>query len=594
MWVPFTRQLGPRSGIQLNPILDNTERFVGGNSDQVFGGVGRFERGRIDKPTRVNRGNLFRMLGQPSSATVNRLNEALIQIYEAFLNGAYEAVIYRLNPEDAQLDLMVCRNDIDAANVWDVEASASAGYLLSIKHLECFNEGVRAEIHADEVLGESLAATATTNVPLTGTTPLTVGGVTLTAGQRVKLTGQTTPVQNGTYSVGITGGNYTLTLADTEIPVASKEVTVRLKDLEGTLLYEFSGSLDPLAKDEFNASRYLPSVVSMQTDAVEITVAANASVLPTSPFYGVDVDGNDKYTGADLVYFDEGGTTYTAQDIDRAMLALKYGEFPFGYLAGLGSRSVTVLSKLIALGKDINKQALWDVPGEYTPAAAITFYNQLSIDTHYSQAYWAPLYADDPLNGGKDFLGTSGINVGMRCARNARTDANGIAPKNYPVAGKNWPLTRTGISQKYTPTEQELDDLARARINPVLFQRYNSGSSYVFVDSLSGAKTEGDRKLIAVADMSSQVDDWVTYYGKELLQLPMQDAIKRMTDFLQQLFEGLEAARWIKPSKDLGDRSFVARVEPNAQRPSDRMDVSYWLHYDGTVRAIYVQQTINK
>jgi hypothetical protein len=184
--------------------------------------------------------------------------------------------------------------------------------------------------------------------------------------------------------------------------------------------------------------------------------------------------------------------------------------------------------------------------------------------------------------------------VGMRCARNARMDANGIAPKNYPVAGKNWPLSRTGIVQKTTPTEQELDDLARSRINPVLFERYNSGSGYVFTDSLTGAVTEGDRKLIAVADMASQVDDWVAAYAKEVLHLPMQDAIRRMTDFLQQLFEALEAARWIKPTTELDSRSFVATVQANALRPADRMDVNYWLKYDGTTRAIFAQQTLSK
>lgn len=531
--VPFTRQLGPRPGVQLNPIVDNTERFVGGNADQTFATVGRFERGRIDKAFRVNRGNLHRLLGVPTSATVNRLNETLVQIYEAFLNGAYEAVVSRLHPAAASIKYMVAKNHADAADVWAAEATPTAGFLLAIKHLECFNEGVRAEIHAEEDNDGSGA-------------------------------------------------------------VDSKIVTVRLLDIGGTELYSFTGSLDPLAKDEFNVSTYLPNIVSAKTDAVEITVGVDAVAETTSAFYGLDVDNIKKAVGKDLVYFTEGGTVYDPTDVDTAMISLKYSAFPFGYIIGGGSRSPSVLSKMIALGKDINKQVLWDVPGDYTAAAAISFYKQLNIDTHYSQAYWAPLLADDPLNGGKDYLGTSGINVGLRCARNARTDANGIAPKNYPVAGKNWPLSRTGIVQKVTPTEQELDDMARARINPVIFERYNSGSGYVFTDSLTGAQTEGDRKLIAVADMSSQVDDWVAAYAKEVLQLPMLDAIRRMTSFLQQLFEGLEAAKWIKPTAELDGRSFVATVQANAQRPSDRVDVSYWLKYDGTTRAIYVQQTLSK
>lgn len=594
MAVPFTRQLGARSGVQLNPIKDNSERFVGGNSDQIFATVGRFTRGRIDKAFRVNQGNLFRLLGQPTSATVNRLNETLIQIYEAFKNGAYEVVVSRLSVSTADLQLMVARNDA-SGEAWAVEATASSGYLLSVKHLECFNEGVRAEIHAEQVLAEQLDATAAANIALTGSTPLSIGGVTVTDGMRVKLTAQTDPEENGTYEVEVTGGNYALTAADSEIPVASKIVTLRLKDLDGRELYpDFTGSLDPLAKDEFGVSTYLPSVVSSLTDAVEVVVNNNAEVLPTSSFYGLDGDGMPKFASADLVYFTEDSTSYSSTDVDRSIAQLKYSDASFGYLCGGGSRSPLVLSKLIALGVDINKQCAWDVPGDLTPAAAIAFVNQLNIDTHYSQAYWAPLKAADPLNGGMDIIGTSGINIGMRCRRNAVTDANGVPPKNYVVAGKDWPLARTGIIQVYSPSENELDDLAKARINPVIFERYNSGSAYVFTDSLTGAKTEGDRKLIAVADMSSQVDDWVTGYFKELLQLPMRETIRRGTDFLQLLFEGLETARWLIPSADLDNRSFVATVAPNAQRPKDRVDVSYWLSYDGTTRAVYVQQTISR
>jgi hypothetical protein len=535
-----------------------------------------------------------RLLGEPTSATINRLNETMIHVYEAFLSGANEAVVSRLVPEAAEIKYMVAKNDPSAAAVWTVETALPGSYLFAIKHLECFNEGVRAEVHGVTVLDEALDAVSATNVPLTGTIPLTIAGVTITNGMRVKLTNQSTPAQNGVYTVGIVSSNYTLTAAPDEIALPTKEVVVRLVDLNGTELYRFEGSLDPLAKDEFNNSRYLPNVCSAITDAVEITVAASAEVATTSAFYGDDGNGAAKYTGANLVYFTEGGTTYASGDVDDAIARLKYSEFPFGYLIGGGSRNVSILSKLIALGVDINKQVLWDIPGDLAPAAAIAFYKQLSIDTHYSQAYYAPLLSDDPLNGGKDFIGTSGANVGMRCARNARMDANGIAPKNYPVAGKNWPLSRTGIVQKTTPTEQELDDLARSRINPVLFERYNSGSGYVFTDSLTGAVTEGDRKLIAVADMASQVDDWVAAYAKEVLHLPMQDAIRRMTDFLQQLFEALEAARWIKPTTELDSRSFVATVQANALRPADRMDVNYWLKYDGTTRAIFAQQTLSK
>jgi hypothetical protein len=165
--------------------------------------------------------------------------------------------------------------------------------------------------------------------------------------------------------------------------------------------------------------------------------------------------------------------------------------------------------------------------------------------------YWAPLEADDPLNGGKVTWGTGGLQLGMRCARNARINAKGFAPKNYPVAGKDWAVNRTGIRQLVRPSEQDESDLAKSKINPVIFQTYNGGGRFVFNDSLTAAKSlVSYRKLINVAEMSSTVDNWVALYAKELVQLPMGDFIRRMNAFLQLLFEGAQSSGWLVPSKN--------------------------------------------
>lgn len=536
---PYTRQLGARSGVQLNPLKDNTERFVPGNADQVFAVVGRFERGRIDKAFRVNRGNRSAKLGSTASTVVSRLNETAIHVYEAFFNGAYEAVVSRLVPAGAVNSYMVVKDGAAVDTVLTVSSTAPvAPYILAVKHMDCFNDGVTLAVHADEALD------------------------------------------------------------DLDAQVASKIVTITLSDKDGTELYSFTGSLDPAAKDEFGSSYYLPNVVSAQTDAVEVTVATNASVATTSMFYGTDVNGDNKVASKHLLYFSEGGTAYINTDYDAACQRLEDSQNDYGYIAGGGTRATALISRLANLGKRINTQFVWDIPGDLTPEAAIAFMAGLNIDSHYSQCYWAPLKTDDPLNGGKDVLGTSAINVGKRCLRNASTDANGVPPKNWVIAGKDHPLERTGIVQTYFPSEQELDDLAKARINPVIFQKYNGGSKFVFLDSLTNAKTNADRKLIAVAEMATTVDDWVATFANECLQLPMLESVKRMNQYLEKLFPALETAKWIKVSEDKTSEiyglAFAFTVAPNAQRPSDRMDVSYWVHYDGTNRATYVQQTLSK
>ena len=216
--------------------------------------------------------------------------------------------------------------------------------------------------------------------------------------------------------------------------------------------------------------------------------------------------------------------------------------------------------------------------------------------------FWSPIESNDPTGiNGRGIYGAATRNIAYSCLRNAQINAKGFAPKNYPSAGKNHPLDRTGIKQLFTPTEWEKSDLAEAKINPVIYERYNGGGRYVYTDSLTMALTRVSyRKLIAVADMSTTLDDRITRFAKEVLQLPMSESIRLMEDFLKFLFEGAEASDWLDPStvkddrlKQLG-RAWEFLVKPDERRPSDRMHVEYGLHYVGTTRQIFVTQTIKR
>jgi hypothetical protein len=372
-------------------------------------------------------------------------------------------------------------------------------------------------------------------------------------------------------------------------------IKIRLIDAAtGDPLFEdFEGSLLVDSKDEFGQSNYLPSLVSSLTDMVEISVDAT-SVPATAEFYGVDADGLDKWSYATLSYFSEGGTTYANTDYDAAIQRLYDTEIGYGYLHAGGTQNVALLSKLVAFAYKVNKPFPFDVPGDLSVEAAIAFMANLNVDSHYPVAYWAPLQADDPLNGGKALIGTSGLQIGLRCNRNAQTDANDVAPKHYPVAGKNFPISRTGIRQLRKLTDQQLEALGKSRINPVVYETYASGGRYVFRDSLTCAKTTGDRKLASVAEMSASVDDAVTAFAKECLQLPMTEGIRRMTQFIEKSFEALQTAGWFVPSLELKGSAYSATIAPNSRYPKEKMDVRYSISYEGTARIITVQQTLSK
>ena len=151
--------------------------------------------------------------------------------------------------------------------------------------------------------------------------------------------------------------------------------------------------------------------------------------------------------------------------------------------------------------------------------------------------------------------------------------------------------------QTYSPTNQELSLLARAKLTPVIYETYTGGGRYVCRDSLTCALVESSpKKLIAVADMSASIDESATRAAKDFLQLPMDVSVKKMRDFLPTLFEGARASGWLVPSDDpqMNGAAWVYDVRPNEQRPYDAMDVSYWLRYDRTNRQTFVTQTLTK
>ncbi|MFJ2989869.1 hypothetical protein ACIPF8_18535 [Collimonas sp. NPDC087041] len=539
MSTAFNRQLGSQSGVQLNPLRDMTDGYAPDNSDQVFGIVMRATRGRIDKPFRVNRGNFQKKLGRGESLRASALNEAHIHVYEALQKGAASAVVQRLTTSTAVLSTIIVTQP--EAPATDLQFTVAADvpidkpFLLSVKHLECYNDGVVVELHADPVM------------------------------------------ENGA-------------------SVANRLVTLRLRDKDRNTLYEFVGSLNPDALDDYQQSAYLPDVVERTTDNVEVLVGNGGQIAPTWNAYGRDANGRPKFAISPVMtYFTEGSTAYGVPDFARARDLLQKTEHDYAYIVSGGSHAPALLSALAQLAYDTNRQFAWDVPGTLTPEAAIAFIAQLNFDSHYCQAYWAPLKSDDPLGlNGKVVLGTSAYNVARRCLRNAQTDANGFAPKNYPIAGKNWPLDRTGIVQIHTP-DDDLSDLADAKINPVIYVKYNGGGKYVFSDSLTCAKTAVSmKKLISVADMSSSIDDWVTRFAKEALQLPMEVSVKKTDAFLKKLFKDAKTAKWIVPSTEMDGEAFQYVVQPNALRPADRMDVSYSLKYDGTNRQTFVTQTLSR
>ena len=531
MTAAFVRQLGYQTGVQLNPLKSADGGIATGNQDQVFAIPARLTRGRIDKPFTVNAGNFKRLCGSGEPIRQNALNEAYIHIFEALNNGAYEAVVYRLNVAAASLKWIVATQDGTGAITYSVSADLpTVPYMLAVKHNECFNEGIKIAIHADKLPSDA----------------------------------------------------------------ANSKITLKLLDASSNTLDEFEASLDPLAKDDYGQSAFLGDVVERFTDLVEVSVGSQSSLAATSPAYGLDVNGFYAFATSDVMqYFTEGGTGYSVDDYVRMRTALQHTPSDYAYISAGGSQSPALIAQLKQLTFDTNRQLRFDVPGSYTVDAAQAFVEQLNFDDALVSAFYHPAKCDDPTGiNGKIHLGTATLNIAYSCLRNAAVNAKGFAPKQAAVGGVDYPIERTGTVQTRDVTEFEKSDLAKAKINLVAYERYNGGGKFVFTDWLTMAKTEVDaKKLTSVMDMSTSIDDLVTRQVKEFLAKPMKEAIRMTENFLKELFSASQASGWVKPSSDLGGRAYAYVIQPNERRPLDLMDVAYTLHYEGALRQIHVSQT---
>lgn len=384
-------------------------------------------------------------------------------------------------------------------------------------------------------------------------------------------------------------------------------ITVTLSDSSNPAisLYRFTGSLVQGSLDDYGNSNYLPDVIANQTDAVLITIGTITSIPATSLAYGYNSPtGMPAWAASGVqIAFKEGGTAYSLSDYTAACNLLQNTHYEYGYIASGGTQSPALLSQLAQLVYNTNCPMAFDVPGNSTIEAAIQFVEQLNFGSSLAAqllwAYWAPFTSNDPTGiNGKAFIGTSALNIAYVCGRNAVKNTDGFAKKNYPVAGKQWQVNRTGINQKYAPDAQgqDLNALALAKINPVIYSTYSDSGRYVFFDSLTQAPvTNSELKLISVADMASTVDFYVVNLSNDIKQLPMQVALKRVNNALRDYFKNAQTAGWIVPSADpfMNGQAYQYQVMANAARPYDAVDVGYWLRYDGTARAIYVTQTLS-
>lgn len=353
---------------------------------------------------------------------------------------------------------------------------------------------------------------------------------------------------------------------------------------DGSIIYEFDGSADIEAVNEFNESDFIGDNASFfYGDEIEF-VHAESPVL-------TNVQELNKTVFAK--YFTDTGTPETEQ---YQAAAAKLAQTPLQYNKIINSsKNVALVQALIEAGIIANRRVYIDIDGTLSPEAAVAWKNQFNYDAQsgmYLSWLYAPIVRTDPTGvSGVMTFGTSGMRAGYAAAHNMNLNALGLPPLQQPIAGKDFMLSGTRITETRTLTDSELALLAENKIIPVMYQEYHDGSGFVWADSLSGAKKSGISKLESAADISIWAQETWGRFSKSLEQKPMTEAIKQAKIFTERTLKQMETSGWLVPSATLG-AAYAYEISPNERYPDDRLEIVLYLSINGVVRRVTVSSRL--
>lgn len=546
MAVAFTRSLGNEAGVQLNDTVDNSGGFAGNTvEDQTFACAVRTVRGPIDRAFMAYKSNVLNITGRPQSHRQNILNDGHGMLIEALKRGARGAVVSRLVGADVSNQwVLVKENEVKGDN-WEysfelVQEIPEEPFIFAFKHKGCFSDGIKVSLSAKEKLD------------------------------------------------------------DEDQPIDNDMVTFKILDKSGNMVLGFSASLSLDNVDDYGLPNNLQTIAEKyNADDIEIVLADNAKISKDSAAYGKDDNGLQQIQTSRLLFpFQEGDvSSLTVKEYQEAVKRLHDTTLDYVYISSMNSESVALISELQMLAHARNIESFIDVPGYLTPKQAIAWKNQTGIKTHLATFTWCPIECLDP-NGvsGRVMFGASAYRVALSCYRNAKINAYGFPMKQQAIAGRDYPLQRTGMKLIYKPSQPELSDLATNGINPVIYASFTGGGAYIFADVVTAkGRMDSYLNLISSTECITTLERNVGRMAHESFMFgPMQEAIEVAKREIKKHFEHAETSGWLVKSNELDGNAFIIDVRASEQRPADVMIVEFKCHVDGCVRQVHITSEITR
>lgn len=272
------------------------------------------------------------------------------------------------------------------------------------------------------------------------------------------------------------------------------------------------------------------------------------------------------------------------------------------YLAMFFKDNVPLFQTMLRISEKLNIPLKVELDPTLTPDQMVLIANELGAFSHRVEIIACGVLArpnsSESIYGKKVPRYALGTIMGYTLLRNAQTNAQGIPPLKTPVAGYNFPLRWAGMQMRRDVkfNEEAIVKLAKAKVNIVRLERYDTGSRFVLTDCLTqyDSKTSALR-LTNSAEISMFVDNRLINICKRHLLKGKKDFI---TDALRECQSFLEecastGAGLLVDSEDLGGK-YVLSITPRKDRPHDAVDIMCGYRAEGAVRAGYLSTSIHK
>lgn len=297
------------------------------------------------------------------------------------------------------------------------------------------------------------------------------------------------------------------------------------------------------------------------------------------------------------------------EDTDKAPLAtndlydaiVEFEDRP-NYLVMFFNDDVQMFQTLLRASETLNIPFYVELNPKLQPEQMVQIANDLSAYSHrviiIVNGVVARPNSAQVLRGKKYPRYGVGTLMGYTLLRNANTDAQGFADLKNPVAGYNFPMRWPGMSMRNDVkfNEEVRVMLAKAKVNVILLEHYDTGPRYILSDCLTqyDSKTSVLR-LMNSAEISMVIDNrLINICKRHLLKGKATfkaDALRECEEFLEAVSS--DSVGWLVKSEDLGGK-YVINITDRVDRPHDAVNLHAGYRPEGCTRAVYLTTSVHK